>query len=36
MLNSNKNISIGIINLKLNNLFSIISCIQEIGTKLKL
>ena len=32
----NKNISIGIINLKLNNLFSIISCIQEIGYKVEI
>ena len=32
----NKNISVGIINLKLNNLFSIISCIQEIGYKVEI
>ena len=32
----NKNISVGIINLKLNNIFSIISCIQEIGYKVEI
>lgn len=31
----NKNISVGIINLKLNNIFSIISCIKEIGFKVE-
>ena len=32
----NKNISVGIINLKLNNIFSIISCIREIGYKVEI
>ena len=31
-----KNISVGIINLKLNNIFSIISCIKEIGYKVEI